>query len=222
LKKDYEKDKQIAELKLKSIRNQLDPHFTFNALNAIASALYKEDNKTAYTYFAKFSKLIRTSMLYSDKIGRLLSQEIEFTLEYLEIEKFRFRNKFNYKFDVDENVDLMCEVPRMIIQTYADSAITNGLMHRDDGGMLTISIKEDDDQLEIRVTDNGVGIEKSKEYNKDKAFKSAKIMDEFIVLINDMNTSKISIKMYDFEEDDVVAGTEVLIMIPFDIKYKLS
>lgn len=222
LKKDYEKDKLIAELKLKSIRNQLDPHFTFNALNTIASALYKEDNKTAYTYFAKFSKLMRTSMLYSDKIVRRLNEEIDFTLQYLEIEKFRFRNKFNYEFDVDEDVDLTCEVPRMIIQTYADSAIANGLMHRFDGGMLLIAIKEHADHLEIRVTDNGVGIEKSKEYNKEKAFKSARIMDEFIILINDLNTSKINIKMYDLKENDVVAGTEVLIVIPFDLKYKLS
>ncbi len=222
LKKDYEKDKLIAELKLKSIRNQLDPHFTFNALNTIASALYKEDNKTAYTYFAKFSKLMRTSMLYSDKIVRLLNEEIDFTLQYLEIEKFRFRNKFNYEFDVDQDVDLTCEVPRMIIQTYADSAIANGLMHRVDGGMLLIAIKEHADHLEIRVTDNGVGIEKSKEYNKEKAFKSAKLMDEFIDLINGMNTSKISVKMYDLKENDVVAGTEVLIVIPFDLKYKLS
>lgn len=222
VKKSYQKDKQIAELKLKSIRNQLDPHFTFNAFNAIAAALYKEDNKTAYTYFAKFSKLMRASMLYSDKIGRFLSEELDFTVHYLEIEKFRFREKFNYEFDVDDDVVQTTEVPRMILQTYAESAVSNGLMHREDGGKLTISIHERVNHLEIRVTDNGVGIEKSKEYNKEKAFKSAKIMAEFVGLINDMNTSKIVVEMYDLRDKDTILGTETLIKIPFDIKYQLT
>lgn len=218
----YQKDKQIAELKLKSIRNQLDPHFTFNAFNAIASALYKEDSKTAYSYFAKFSKLMRATMLYSDKFVRLLNEEIDFTIQYLEIEKFRFRDKFNFEIDVDEDVVLSVEVPRMIIQAYAETSIANGLMHRDDGGLLTISLHDFDLFLEIRVTDNGVGIAKSYEYNKERAFQSVKIMDEFIGLINQMNSLKIEVTMEDLKNGEEILGTEVLIKIPHGLRYKLT
>jgi hypothetical protein len=218
----YQKDVQIAELKLKSIRNQMDPHFTFNAINTIASVFYKDDKKLAYSYFTKFSKLIRSTMLYSDQITRMLEDEINFTVEYLDIEKFRFRQKFEYIINVDEDVEMGTEVPRMIIQSYAETAISNGLMHRETGGILQINISENDDHLLIKVTDNGVGIEKSKEYNKEKAFKSMKVMAEFISLINELNRSKITVVMQDTFENGVVSGTEVLISIPFDIRYKLS
>jgi len=222
--KNYIRTAHLAELKLKSIRNQMDPHFTFNAVNAIASAFYKEDKKVAYSYFTKFSKLVRATMLYSDRITRLLEDEINFTIEYLDIEKFRFRKKFDYSVHIDEDVELSAEVPRMIIQSYAEAAVSNGLMHRESeyGGLLTIKITEDDTHLEIQITDNGVGIEKSKEYNKEKAFKSVKIMDEFISLINELNTSKITVKMFDNKENGAVTGTEVNIRIPFDLKYKIT
>lgn len=218
----YLKDAQIAELKLKSIRNQMDPHFTFNAINTIASVFYKDDKKLAYSYFTKFSKLIRSTMLYSDRITRMLEDEINFTVEYLDIEKFRFRQKFEYIINVDEDVEMGTEVPRMIIQSYAETAISNGLMHRETGGILQINISEKDDHLIILVTDNGVGIEKSKEYNKEKAFKSMKVMAEFISLINELNRSKITVLMQDTFENGAVSGTEVIISIPFDIRYKLS
>lgn len=218
----YLKDAQIAELKLKSIRNQMDPHFTFNAINTIASVFYKDDKKLAYSYFTKFSKLIRSTMLYSDQITRMLEDEINFTVEYLDIEKFRFRQKFEYTINVDEDVELGTEVPRMIIQSYAETAISNGLMHRETDGILQINISENDDHLLIKVTDNGVGIEKSKEYNKEKAFKSMKVMAEFISLINELNRSKITVVMQDIFQSGVVSGTEVFIRIPFDIRYKLS
>jgi hypothetical protein len=222
--KKYIRTAHLAELKLKSIRNQMDPHFTFNAVNAIASAFYKEDKKVAYSYFTKFSKLVRATMLYSDRITRLLEDEINFTIEYLDIEKFRFRKKFDYSVHIDEDVELSAEVPRMIIQSYAEAAVSNGLMHRDSeyGGLLTIRITEADSHLEFQITDNGVGIEKSKKYNKEKAFKSVRIMDEFISLINELNTSKITVKMFDNKVNGAVTGTEVNIRIPFNLKYKLT
>ncbi|HPR58720.1 MAG TPA: histidine kinase [Bacteroidales bacterium] len=215
----FEKDKQIAELKLKTIRNQLDPHFTFNAINAIASSLYKEDGKTAYFYLTRFSKLMRMTMLYSDKILRSLDDEIEFTIAYLEIEKLRFRNKFNYVIEVEENIELLVMVPRMIIQSYAESAISNGLMHREKDGRLKIAVKDMHQYLEVRITDNGVGIEKSKVFNKDRAFKSMRLITQFIDLINSLNASKVVVEMYDLHENDEVCGTETLIKIPYGIKY---
>ncbi|MBE0637963.1 MAG: histidine kinase [Bacteroidales bacterium] len=222
LRKIYQKDQQIAELKLKGIRNQLDPHFTFNAINAVSSALYNEGNKTAYTYFTKFAKLIRSSLLYSDRVTRLLKDELDYTVQYLEIEKFRFGDKFDYELLVDEDVVLTTEVPRTIIQAYAESAVSNGLMHRDVGGMLTITVKEQNNYLEIRVIDNGCGMEKSKQFNKDKAFKTIKIMDEFIGLINDMNITKIDVETSDLKKNDAVAGTQSLIKIPLNLRYRLS
>ena len=222
LKRRYNREKLLAELKLKSIRNQMDPHFTFNAVNAIASAIFKEDKQSAYSYFSKFSKLVRSTMLYSDKMTRMLDDELDFTLKYLEIEKFRFREKFDFEIKVDDEVNLSMEVPRMIVQAYAESAINNGLMHRLKNGLLKISIFNKSEYLIIEFIDNGVGIEKSKELNKEKAFKSARIMEEFIAVFNEFNKLKIICKMKDLMEDGRVSGSRVYIQIPFDISYTFS
>jgi len=218
LKRRYLQEKLIAELKLKSIRNQMDPHFTFNAVNAIASAIFKEDKQNAYSYFSKFSKLIRSTMLYSDRMTRVLDEELDFTLKYLEIEKFRFREKFEYEVKVDDGVNLNMEVPRMIIQAFAESSINNGLMHRIESGLLLIKVYDGVDHLIIEFIDNGVGIERSKELNKDKAFKSAQVMEEFISIFNEFNKSKIQCKMYDVMVDGEVSGTRVDVKIPFNIQ----
>ncbi len=223
LKKSYQKKAQLAELKLKSIRNQMDPHFIFNSVNAIASAFYKQDKAVAYSYFTKFSKLIRATMLYSDRISRTVEEEIDFAIQYLAIEKLRFKQKFDYVLNIAENVETSIEVPRMIIQSYVEAAVSNGLMHRMelDGGLLTIGINEEDTFLEIKITDNGVGIEQSKEFNKERAFKSVKIMDEFLSIINEINESKITVKMTDVYDNGNIKGTEVVIKIPFNVRYKL-
>ena len=218
-KNKYEREKQLAELKLKSIRNQMDPHFTFNAVNAIASAIFKGDKQNAYTYFAKFSDLVRSTMLYSDRMTRVLDNELDFTLKYLEIEKFRFREKFDYEIKVDDEVDLNMEVPRMIIQAFAESSISNGLMHKIKNGLLVIKVYNGKDHLKIEFTDNGVGIERSKELRKDRAFKSVKIMEELITVFNEFNKPKIKYIMYDVFIDGKVSGTKVDIEIPYDIRY---
>ena len=215
----YQREKVMAELKLKSIRNQMDPHFTFNAINAIAAAIYREDRDEAYMYFSKFSKLIRSTMLYSDRISRSLGDEIDFTQKYLEIEKFRYREKFEFNIQVKPNVNPSIEVPRMIIETFAESAINNGLMHRTDGGLLQIEIFQEGKILKATFEDNGVGMLKAAQYNKDKAFKAALLMDEFLKVYNELNKTHIKYTMRDINVTEEFPGTRVVVEIPVASKY---
>lgn len=217
--KSFVRDQQLAELKLKSIRNQLDPHFTFNAINAVASAIMKEDKETAYAYFSLFSQLMRSTMLYSDKMTRMLDEELKYTKQYLDIEKFRFREKFVYDIHVEREVNTGMEVPRMIIQTFAESAVSNGLMHRATDGVLKISLKIEKNRLIILFSDNGVGIEKSNRLNKAKAFKALHIMDEFIRIFNELNQTDITYKIYDLDGSEEFPGTEVRVSLPLVFKY---
>jgi sensor histidine kinase YesM len=219
IKAHYAREKQLAELKLRSIRNQMDPHFTFNTINAIAAAIYREDREVAYTYFSKFSKLIRSTMLYSDRISRSLEDEIDFTQRYLEIEKFRYREKFEYTVTVHPNVNLSIEVPRMIIETFAESAINNGLMHRQKDGLLLIEILQEKGILKAVFEDNGVGMLRSAEYNKEKAFRAARLMDEFLKIYNELNKTRIKYEMYDLDVKQEFPGTRVVVKIPVAGKY---
>ena len=102
LKQKYQKNQKLAELKLRSIRNQIDPHFTFNAV----------------------------------KLSRFLDEEIDLTRKYLEIEKFRFREKFNFQINLGEDIDFRNEAQRMIVQSFAESSINYGLVHRQGDGLL--------------------------------------------------------------------------------------
>lgn len=220
LQKHYQREQLIAELKLKSIRNQLDPHFTFNAVNAIASAIYKEDKEVAYNYFSLFSKLLRSTTLYSDRMSRILKEELEFTRQYLDIELFRYRDKFEYFIHVDEDVNVNIEVPRMIIQTFAESAVTNGLMHRSKGGRLNITVKTRGKMVEAVFEDNGVGIEASRRLNKTRAFRSLRIMDEFIRIFNELNRTDIIYEMQDINPGESYPGTRVVVVLPVVLNYK--
>lgn len=215
----YKMAKNLAELRLKSIRNQMDPHFTFNAINAIGAAIYKEDKQVAYNYFSKFSQLIRLSMLYSDRMSRSLSDEIDFTIRYLEIEKFRYKEKFNYQINVDDEVEQFQQVPRMVLQTFAESAINNGLMHRTENGLLDIDIRYDGDLLVLTITDNGGGIEKSKLLNKEKAFKSVTLIDEFFSILNSFNKTEVTYEMKDLYEGSQITGTQAIVKIPYNLKF---
>lgn len=220
LQKHYQREQLIAELKLKSIRNQLDPHFTFNAVNAIASAIYKEEKDVAYNYFSLFSKLIRSTTLYSDRMSRSLKDELEFTRQYLDIELFRYRDKFEYNIDVDKDVNINVEVPRMIIQTFAETSVTNGLMHRRNQGRLDIKVKTNVNVLEVVFEDNGVGIKESERLNKTRAFKSLRIMNEFIRIFNELNRTNITYRMLDISPGNEFPGTRVIVSLPLIVKYK--
>lgn len=215
----YKLAKNIAELRLKAIRNQMDPHFTFNAINAIAATFIKEDKQLAYSYFSKFSQLIRMTMLYSDVMSRSLTDEIDFTVKYLEIEKLRFKEKFEYQISVNEDVEEFIEVPRMALQAFAESALNNGLMHRSENGLLEILISMENNYIVFSITDNGSGIEKSKLLNKEKAFKSIKIIDEFFSILNSFNQTKITYNMRDLIENNEIKGTRVIVRIPTNLKY---
>lgn len=222
LKKYYQREQLIAELKLKTIRNQLDPHFTFNAVNAIASAIIKEDKENAYKFFSKFSSLLRSTTLYSDQMTRNLKDEIKITMQYLDIELFRYRDKFSYEIHVDDEVNVNQEVPRMIVQAFAESAVTNGLMHRKQDGKLEIEIRQKGKMLEMIFEDNGVGIEECKRLNKKKAFKSAVIMDEFIRIFNDLYHTKVSYQMRDVAAAGPFPGTRTTVSLPSNHFYNVG
>ncbi|MCB0806075.1 MAG: histidine kinase, partial [Bacteroidales bacterium] len=129
-------EKQISELQLKTIKNQMDPHFTFNAINTVGSLIYQEDRDKAYRYFTKFSRLVRSTLNASDKITRSLIEELEFVENYLSLEKIRYQKRFDYKIDTEKEINSEIQVPKMIIQIYAENAVKHGLKHKPKDGLL--------------------------------------------------------------------------------------
>jgi len=211
----YATERELIKLQIQTIKNQTDPHFIFNALNAISSAIYREDKDTAYDFLNDFSSLIRATIINSDKIQISLQEEIEFIENYLRLEKLRFKEKFDYKINIDEQVDINLNVPRMVLQSYIENAIKHGIMHADYKCLLEISLKNKNSHLEIIIDDNGVGREKAKKYAGFSMGKGLQIMNRIYELYDKLHQVKIIQTIEDKKDKDGKAlGTRVRIEIP--------
>ena len=127
------------EIELKTLRDQLNPHFLFNSLNSIR-ALIEEDPKIAKSAITTLSKLLRRSLNMGKHPKVTLEEELHLVKEYLELEKIRFEERLAVSIRVSADHQLL--IPPFIIQTLAENAIKHGISNRNDGGNLTILVDE--------------------------------------------------------------------------------
>jgi len=211
----YATEREITQLQIRTIKNQADPHFIFNALNSISSIIYKEDKDTAYEVLNDFSALIRSAIVNSDKISISLAEELDFIENYLKLEKIRFKDKFSYEIEVGNEVNQQIKVPRMVIQTYVENAIKHGIMHADYHCLLQVIIKESHDKLIIEIDENGIGREKAKKYSSHSTGKGLQIIEQIFQLYNKLNGVKINHSIEDKkDENNIPLGTKVIVEIP--------
>jgi LytS/YehU family sensor histidine kinase len=219
-----ESEKKIAELQLISIRNQIDPHFTFNAMNSIASVILKEEKEKAYSFFVKLSSLIRQVLTSGDKVTRTLAEEMVFVQNYLEIEKLRFRESFQFRIDVANSVNLEQEVPKMVVQTYTENALKHGLLNKKDGiGQLSIKVWEEEKKLYIVIEDNGIGRKEARLLGKESTGKGMMILNFYYDFFDRYNDQKILHEVTDmYDEHNEPAGTKVTVIIPSGFQYSIT
>lgn len=157
---------QATANELKALRSQMNPHFIFNALNSIKSFTLNNDSKQANFYLTKFAKLIRKVLDNSRSEKISLKNELETLQLYLDMEKLRVGDKFDYIIRINEDVEAeFIELPPMLLQPYIENAIWHGLMPRETKGLITISIDtlHATSLLLITIEDNGIGRQKSAE-----------------------------------------------------------
>ncbi len=209
----YETERKLMELQLLTVKNQMNPHFTFNALNSISSIIYKEDKKLAYDFLTRFSDLIRNTLENAESISVTLDDELKFVENYLELEKFRFKDKFDYSLDIKGDIDMNTPIPRMIIQTFVENALKHGLMHKEKDGLLNIRLWKEKNQLFIEIEDNGIGREKAGEVSLGSTGKGLKIIEQIVLLYKKLIGKEIRYEVFDLFKDEVATGTKVIIEI---------
>lgn len=215
-----EAENKMAQLQLLTIKNQMDPHFVYNAINSIASAVLKEDKEVAYKFFVKLSNLIRGIMSTGDKLLRTLKEEVDFARDYLDFQKFRHKERFEYTINISPEVDLFRTVPKMTIQTFTENALKHGLLHLDSGGKLSISIISKNENLEIIIEDNGIGREKAKVVSENSIGKGFMILNGYFDYFNRNNSKKITWKIVDLTDNEgKAAGTKILVNIPDEFNF---
>jgi tetratricopeptide (TPR) repeat protein len=220
--RESEFERKVSDAALHSLRSQMNPHFIFNCLNSIKLYAVENNQEAATGYLGKFSRLMRL-VLENSKSDRItLQQEVETLRLYMEMEAMRFKEKLHYKIDIGDNLDMdYIEIPPMIIQPYVENAIWHGLMPKEDGGTLVVAFRCGDHNLQITVTDNGVGRAKAAELKNRSATAhrsfGMSITHERIELINQMYKTNMSVMINDLSDGQGNAtGTEVIIDIPIE------
>lgn len=162
---------QINQLKLESLQNQMNPHFIFNALNAIQGFLGFKDEEKAMKYMSELGKLMRIIFEQSKVKSISLEQEFELLWSYIRLEELRFGADFEVKFIVDPILDLNEEyikIPPLLIQPILENSFRHGLMHTKAKGFVSIEFKYVDECIVCIVEDNGIGRLESRKINEWK------------------------------------------------------
>ncbi len=162
---------RVATLQLRALRAQMNPHFLFNALNAIQGLITSGRNDEAETYLARFARLMRHTLEYSDLEVVTLEQELEFLERYLELNRrLRFRDRLQYRIIQPMGVDpAEVFIPAMIVQPFVENAIEHGLRPRLEGHLsVEFRLIEDENTLLCLIEDDGVGFNKGREKQKSQ------------------------------------------------------
>jgi len=217
-----ELEQKFAELKLKALRSQMNPHFVFNTINSIQYFISSNEQKAAYNYLSKFSKLIRGILDNSDKATLTISEELQALKLYLELEKLRFEGKFNYDIELDKKIDIHnIEIPTLLIQPFVENAIQHGLRFKRTRGAINIKLDLVDDAIHCLIEDNGIGIEKGLKLNEKNNGRhkptGMKVSQERLETLNALRRNGRGIEVIDLlSENGKGSGTRVKIVIPIE------
>jgi len=150
-----------------------------------------------------------------------LIEELETIELYLDLEKLRFENKFDFKINFDENIDPeMISIPPMLIQPYLENAILHGLMPKKEKGLLLLSLKLfEENTILCIIKDNGIGRKKANKISvlrKKHRSTGMKNIEERLEILNKMNRSNMKVKIIDlYNQKGEASGTQVDLYIQF-------
>ncbi|MFZ4707459.1 MAG: sensor histidine kinase [Bacteroidales bacterium] len=207
-------EKKITELQMKIVKNQLDPHFTLNAVNSIIYAVNNNEADRATEHLYHFSNLYRHLLLTADQYKCSLKDELSFTINYLMMEQLRFRDKFNYTISIPDDVNQGIELPKMCIQSAVENAVKHGISPLTAGGEIKISASSLQNRLLIEVVDNGIGRTIAKKNQQSSTYMGIKLMQQYFELFTKITNRKVTSEIIDLKyESGDPAGTKVCISI---------
>ncbi|HLF45049.1 MAG TPA: histidine kinase, partial [Chitinophagaceae bacterium] len=157
-KRQAELQQKATELEMQALRAQMNPHFIFNCLSSINKFILQNNTDAASDYLTRFSRLIRFSLNNSQLSLIPLSVEIEMLRLYLDMERLRFSESFDYNINYANTIEPeTIYIPPMLLQPFCENAIWHGLMHKNEQGKLELMMSIQDNQLQCIITDNGIG-----------------------------------------------------------------
>src|SRR5205085_2131212 len=147
---------QLADARLGALRMQLNPHFLFNSLNALA-VLVRDQNTRDASHMLELLGGVLRQVLHGEKRQEVtLAEELRFIEQYLAIEQVRFSDRLQVRWSIEPNVGNAL-VPEFILQPLVENAIRHGVSQRGEAGLIEMTGLESDGKLVLSVRDNGPG-----------------------------------------------------------------
>jgi hypothetical protein len=204
------------ELQIQLFRSQINPHFFFNTLYSIQSYVLNNEPLQSSRYLVKFARLMRAVLELNENANIAIEEEFALLKDYLDLEKLRFEDKFDYEIQCPEELSSL-NIPTMILQPFVENSVVHGFTEIDAGGRICISAKiNDGNYLLLNIEDNGKGYQKkeSKETSGKKSMAMGLIEQRLKLL------SRADGKNYRFEISNlnVLAGkqgTLVQLYLPY-------
>ncbi|MDX1907660.1 MAG: histidine kinase, partial [Bacteroidia bacterium] len=216
-----ELNQRLTETEMTALRAQMNPHFLFNVLMSIDRYLLENSPQLASAFLTKFSRLIRLVLENSHSDQVILAQELEALRLYLELETLRFKEKVQWHFDIDPDIDLQyMRIPPMLIQPFVENAIWHGILHKEAGGHVLITLRQPTENLlQVTIEDNGIGRAKAAELKsrsvlRHKSF-GMQLTQERLDMIFRRYEQEARIMVTDLTDAEGLAcGTRVVVDIP--------
>ncbi|MBT8282239.1 MAG: sensor histidine kinase, partial [Muriicola sp.] len=206
---------QIAELQLKTIKNQVDPHFIFNAMNALGEMTLTDNKLEADRFISEFADLMRKTLAGSDKISHSLEEELDYVDNFIRLQQIRYVNNFDFHKEIDQQLELTCPVPKHVLYTYVENAIKHGMAN---GARLSLkygAVKHPKGVL-LYVEDNAGGLGNSKLAEKFSTGSGLNLIEQIFKLYTRLTRRRVShklVNLYDKQGEATGLRVEILLYL---------
>jgi tetratricopeptide (TPR) repeat protein len=157
-----------TDLQQQVLRTQMNPHFIFNVLGSIQNFMMQNDTRKASNFLSQFASLTRATLNNSVAETISLADEITMLKNYIELEKMRSKDKFDFEINYDDDLEVdFIQIPPMLIQPFVENSIKHGFKTLNKNGLLKLNITDKTDWVEFVVEDNGQGFQKNAKKDKD-------------------------------------------------------
>ena len=214
-------ERKFAQLELQALQAQMNPHFVFNSLNSIQNFILREDKVEASNYLSKFASLMRLFLESSRNKYINLKDELDLLKLYVDLERLRFQNKFDYNCEIESDVPTDVDIPSMLLQPFLENAINHGLANKKGKGKLNMKLSQVDNNIVCTIKDDGIGREKAQQLIKKRLnghrSHGMKMINDRLAVLRLVDKYNVNIEIKDLYPDNPIdKGTIVKVTIPLD------
>lgn len=212
------RERQLHELEQMALRSQMNPHFIFNSLNSIQQYVFAGDVMEANRFITDFSSVVRQTLYISGKKFITVIEEIKYLETYINMERSKYENIFNFQIIKNANVHANTPIPPLLIQPFIENSIRHGILNlKNKFGEILVHFFIQNDHLICSVEDNGVGRESAMKLKaaivSDHQSKGMELVQKRIKSLNNIYKINITVSIEDIIESNKT-GTRVIIKLP--------